>query len=247
MDAGARAEPGAGGGRLTVELNAVRDELEAGPRTFWFRDDDAGWAHDRLFALLDLFASYGLPLDAAVIPAALDAPLAERLVRRGGHVAFHQHGFAHTNHEPAGRPCEFGPARSEEQQRGDIVAGAARLAELLGETTPVFTPPWNRCTDATGRCLRELGFRALARDSTATPLGLDGLQELRVQVDWARPDVPARLAAAARASEPVGVMLHHALLGSDERARLESLLALLAEHPNARCVPMASLLETVAV
>jgi hypothetical protein len=228
-------------------LEPLRRELEAaaGPRTFCFRDDDAGWAGERLFRLLDLFAYYSVPLDLAVIPAALDGVLAARLRGRAerGLLAFHQHGFAHANHERSGRPCEFGPTRLAHEQRRDIAAGAELLAELLGETEPIFTPPWNRCTETTGHCLLDLGFRALARDSTAPPLGLDGLQELQVHVDWSRTGTGERLADASRSPGPVGVMLHHELIDSSERRRLERLLALLASHENAHCVPLSSLLD----
>jgi hypothetical protein len=107
-------------------LDPLRRELDAAPapRTFFFRDDDAGWASGRLLSLLDLFAQYAVPLDLAVIPAALDSPLAARLRQRRargrGILAFHQHGFAHADHEPAGRPCEFGPGRPAGAQREDI-------------------------------------------------------------------------------------------------------------------------------
>jgi hypothetical protein len=230
-------------------LEALRRELDtaAGPRAFCFRDDDAGWASDRLFALLDLFGHYSVPLDVAVIPAALDAALAARLRRRAaserGLLAFHQHGFAHANHERLGRPCEFGPDRPAHEQHREIAAGAKRLAQLLGATQPIFTPPWNRCAHTTGRCLLDLGFRALARDSSAPPLGLEGLHELRVHVDWSRPDAGGRLAAAFRDPGPVGVMLHHELIGPAGRQGIEQLLVLLASHRNARCVPMSSLVD----
>jgi hypothetical protein len=234
-------------------LEPLRRELDAAatPRTFYFRDDDAGWANDRLFPLLDLFASYTVPLDLAVIPAALDPRLADRLLRRPetdhGLLAFHQHGFRHVNHERAGRPCEFGPGRSARAQRQDIGSGARRLRELLGETEPIFTPPWNRCTETTGRCLIELGLCCLVRDSSAGRLGLDGLQELEVHLDWtarrrhSRAEVGNRLAAAAQDGEKAGVMLHHADIGLDEREDVEGLLTLLRTHDNVRCVTLASL------
>lgn len=252
MGAGAGVAPAAGGGGVVVQsawLEPLRCELDAAPahRAFCFRDDDAGWASDRLFGLLDLFAHYSVPLDIAVIPAALDPPLAARLRRQAesarGLLAFHQHGFAHANHERSGRPCEFGPHRPAREQRRDIATGAERLAQLLGKIQPIFTPPWNRCTRTTGRCLLDLGFRALARDSSAAPLGLEGLQELRVHVDWSRPEAGERLAAAVRGPGPVGVMLHHELIGPAERQGIEQLLALLASHGNARCVPMGSLVD----
>jgi hypothetical protein len=225
-------------------LAAMRRALDAAPApcTFSFRDDDAGWATGRLFALLDLFARYAVPIDVAVIPAALDRDLAIRLRRRpeeaNGLLSLHQHGYAHTNHEPSGRPCEFGPSRPLDDQRRDIAAGARRLRRLLGETAPIFTPPWNRCTETTGRCLIDLGFRMLARDSTARPLALEGLQEVRVDVDWARP-LAAESLAARCGQEPTGIMLHHALLDADERRGLERLVGLLASHDNARCVSVA--------
>jgi peptidoglycan/xylan/chitin deacetylase (PgdA/CDA1 family) len=238
---GVAHEMGTGPGR--DGLTSVREALDAapGPRTYFFRDDDAGWASDRLFALLDLFARHAVPIDVAVIPAALDRDLATRLRRRpeaaNGLLSFHQHGYAHANHEPSGRRCEFGPSRLFDDQRRDIAAGARRLRRLLGQTPPIFTPPWNRCTETTGRCLVDLGFTTLARDSTSRPLELDGLQEVHVHVDWARPLAADSLAGCGQ--EPTGIMLHHALLDADERRRLERLLALLASHENARCVSIA--------
>jgi peptidoglycan/xylan/chitin deacetylase (PgdA/CDA1 family) len=228
-------------------LEPLAEALDAAPApcTFFFRDDDAGWANDRLFALLDLFAAYAVPIDIAVIPAALDPEFATRLRGRRetepGLLAFHQHGYAHANHEPAGRSCEFGPSRSAAAQRRDIAAGAQRLRRLLGETPPIFTPPWNRCTETTGRCLLELGFQVLARDATAAVLGVPELDEIHVSVDWARPVTGEAIADRCRTG-PTGVMLHHALIGSEERRRLERLLTLLAAHENAHCV----LLEDVA-
>lgn len=128
-------------------LEPLRRALDAADRPvtfFFFRDDDVGWADDRLWLLLDRFASFALPVDLAVIPAAL-APEPARLLRSriagsGGLIAAHQHGHTHANHEPAGRKHEFGPARTAEQQRRDLA----------------------------------LGFRVLSRDATATALGPRG-------------------------------------------------------------------------
>jgi predicted deacetylase len=230
-------------------LEPLQEALDAAPapRTFFFRDDDAGWANDRLFSLLDLFAAHAAPIDLAVIPAALDLELAARLCRRRetgpGLLAFHQHGYAHANHELTGRPCEFGPSRSADAQRQDIAEGALRLRRLLGETPPIFTPPWNRCTETTGRCLLDLGFRVLARDATAEPLGLPGLQEIRVAVDWSK--VTSDELAATCGREAMGTMLHHAELDAHGRARVEQLLGLLTTHEHARCVSLSALRSAV--
>src|SRR3954469_20118717 len=107
-------------------LDPLRARLDARnePVTFFFRDDDAGWADKRLFELLDLFEERRLPLDLAAIPRAMNEPLADALRSRhagaAGRVGLHQHGFVHVNHEPEGRKQEFGPARSAAEQRDDI-------------------------------------------------------------------------------------------------------------------------------
>jgi predicted deacetylase len=191
----------------------------------------------------------------AVIPAALTPQLAAELQRRAlaapGLLGLHQHGYAHTNHERAGRPCEFGSSRSAGAQKRDIERGARRLRELLGETvSPIFTPPWNRCVRSTGRSLSELGFAVLSRDSSAEPVEIPGLQEIGVNVDWlarrkgtrvSLRDVGDCLAAAARVDNSVGVMLHHALMGPTDREAVEALLEVVAWHPTAQCRTMASL------
>ncbi len=193
-------------------LDPVAEALDAAPAAVrvFFRDDDAGWSDDRLRVLLDRFAAHGLPLDLAVIPKALRGSLARELrARAGDRLALHQHGLAHANHEPEGRKFEFGPSRSRDAQRADIEAGRELLFERLGELVqPIFTPPWNRCTAETGEVLVELGFTALSRDRTAGRLGLPGLAELPIDVDWfatrrgrplGREAVGAQLAAAVRA------------------------------------------------
>jgi hypothetical protein len=226
-------------------LDPVRAALDAAPRPVevFFRDDDAGWSHDRLLALLDMFAARALPVDLAVIPAALDRGLAADLAGRP--VGLHQHGLAHVNHEPDGRKHEFGPSRPYALQRRDIQAGAARLQDVLGaRVDPIFTPPWNRCTADTALGLRELGFRVLSRESRAAPLGVGGLRELPVHADFVRlapPELGERLARALRAGGPVGVMFHHAEMGAAERARADDLLALVGGHEQAVARRMAEL------
>ena len=222
-------------------LRPVADALDAAPApaVLSFRDDDAGWDDDALLRLLDRAADHAVALDLAVIPAALRPRLADELRdRAGARLRLHQHGYAHVDHETAGRRCEFGPARARAVQRRDIAAGRERLAALLGDLVePVFTPPWNRCTAATGQCLLELGFQVLSRESRAEPLGLPGLHEIPVHVDWVRLERAAaaeRLAVAIGSGRPAGVMFHHAEMDAASRAAAGELLALAAGHERAR-------------
>ena len=212
---------------------------------FFFRDDDAGWGDERLLALLDRFAACRVWLDLAVIPRALGAGLARELLARPG-IGVHQHGWTHENHEPAGRRCEFGPSRSAPCQRADIERGREWLGELLGAgVDPIFTPPWNRCTRATGECLAELGFRGLSREARAEPLGVGGVRELPVSVDWVRlepAEAARRIAKGVASGRPVGVMFHHAVMDDESMERAEALLRLVAEHERASAQPMMRLL-----
>jgi hypothetical protein len=229
-------------------LAPVASALDAAPApvTWFFRDDDAGWDDSRLLALIDRFGDREVPLDLAVIPRELGPDLARELRGRPG-LGLHQHGFAHVNHEPQGRKCEFGPSRTRAAQQHDIAAGRERLCELLGDALqPIFTPPWNRCTQDTGECLAELGFSALSREHRAEPLGIDGLRELPVHLDWVRlapAELATRVAARIEAGGPLGVMLHHAVMAPDDLDRVSELLALVGDHERALARPMIDLLR----
>ena len=134
-------------------------------KSIFFRDDDADRDLPQLGRLLRVFEDHGVPLNCAVIPATLTEECASLLTRRGAWLDLHQHGWQHANHETSGRKCEFGRSRSFAQQFDDISRGKARLDMLLGARwSPVFTPPWNRCTTDTYRALASLGFRAISQD-----------------------------------------------------------------------------------
>jgi predicted deacetylase len=233
-------------------IQAALDKADA-PTTWFFRDDDAGWADDHLLALLDRFETYAIPIDLAVIPGALQARLAANLRlrwQRTGRLGLHQHGFSHINHETQGRKCEFGTGRLFEDQLNDLHTGQQRLQELLASLIdPIFTPPWNRCTQDTIKCLKQLGFRILSRDASATPLNTDGLLELPVSVDWCRKrngqqwsELAQRISSATQQAHPIGIMLHHAVMDQQDLRAIEDLLALLANHSNARCLAMCQII-----
>jgi peptidoglycan/xylan/chitin deacetylase (PgdA/CDA1 family) len=229
-------------------LDPVRAALDdrSTPCTFFFRDDDAGWEDERLFALLDVFDRHAVPIDLAVIPTSLTPDLARQLAgrARAGGVRLHQHGYAHVNHEAAGRKHEFGPSRDLAVQAADIAKGHQLLLDAFGELLdPIFTPPWNRCTPETGQVLRDQGVRILSRDVSAPLLGLAGLLEVMITVDWfghrkgerwTRPQLADRIAADISRGGPVGVMLHHAVSDDTELGAIDSFVELVAGHEAAR-------------
>lgn len=216
------------------------------PLELFFRNDDAGWAQGALDRLLALFAERDLPIDLAVIPAALDDAGATRLSQwRDDHpgIGLHQHGYAHLNHEPEGsRKSEFGAARPHHRQMADIVAGRMRLQSMLGVCDPIFTPPWNRCAAETAEALSAHGFElvsddgALARSGCAAPC-------LAVAFDWERHRregqlLPKLAKHVSNAAAPLGIMLHHEAMDKSARETLGEFLSLLSVTSSAKTSPM---------
>lgn len=218
----------------------------AQPKQIFFRDDDAGWANDQLFDLLNVFEQTRMPIDLAVIPESLDRNLANQLLSRyqqGSQLlGLHQHGYSHSNHEAIGRKCEFGDSRTQNQQKADITQGHQHLKALLGEALdPIFTPPWNRCTQATVTCLEELEFRLLSRNDGAASLASSRLKQIPVTVDWSRflkastmplPELAEAITSSLLNHELTGIMLHHADMGREQLKHLSDLMTALSAHHN---------------
>ncbi len=232
------------------------DRLDA-PVNLFVRDDDAGWADERLMALLDVMGRAGVPIDLAAIPTAVTPALVQQLQARrnaGQAIGIHQHGYAHTNHEITGRKCEFGAARASAQRHADLWCGGERLHALFGAAVDrIFTPPWNRVSADTPLMLATLGYAALSRDVTA-PVQ-HALPEITVHTDWSKQwrlavtaqDDPAMLVAQDLAlhvsgGARIGLMLHHAVMSDAELDALQGLLLRWARHPKARWFRMRELL-----
>lgn len=254
---------------MTSALTPMLAALDAAPAplAFFLRDDDGGWRTDQLLALIDCTRRVGVPLDIAMIPMATDRVLAntlnDRLQTCRQLLGVHQHGHAHLNHETEGRACEFGVGRSVQAQRDDIELGWLRLNDFFGEQLdPIFTPPWNRCSDATPRLLATMGYKALSRDRPRRALRLQqSLTEHCVDVDWSKVcrlawsqghrDPSTALAnaiaeaialqCASVAPAPIGVMLHHADMQEQDRASLSRMLSVLKAHPKVDWKPMRDL------
>lgn len=240
---------------LEPVLGALDDR--SAPLDVFIRDDDAGWDDARLWELLDCVGWDRVPIDLAVVPRALGPRAARELRARAddapGLLGLHQHGFAHLNHEPAGRKCEFGPSRAITAQRADLQQGRAMLAaEFEHRLQYFFTPPWNRCTPQTARLLAELGYSALSRDRGA-PAQRD-LPELAIDADWCKlrrisPNdaaaVAAAIAEAIRAlgsGEAFGLMLHHAQMDVSDLDLLGCWLGILVRSDRVRFRSMRALL-----
>lgn len=111
------------------------------------------------------------------------------------------------------------------------------MQELLSDDfTPVFTPPWNRCSGDTLQRLVELNFKAVSRNRTALPPSPPGLPDFRINVDLhtRKEDMP-ELALTNILDELeqglgtgiCGVMIHHQRMNQPAFAFLDLLLSLL--------------------
>lgn len=226
--------------RLEVALDEATVDHD-----FFFRDDDAGWADDDLLELCNRFVARA-PIDLAVIPEAVTPCLASHLIDHRAQLGFHQHGFAHHNHESAGKKCEFGAHRTEEDVVSDLGRGRARLVELFGyRLDPIFTPPWNRCSHATIGALQSIGIEVLSRDRGSLPKSPDGIIELPVAVDWIRwrDSIDEAIAGSIAIGEPTGVMLHHEVMDQSDLEKIDDLLELLVNHPRAKVRSMMQLVR----
>lgn len=246
---------------MSTWLDPVRDVLDGldRPRTVFVRDDDTGWEHGRLVRLLDLMERYDAPIDLAAIPTATTRQIADELRARragGALVGVHQHGFSHTNHQIAGRSCEFGTDRRRRDQHTDIAAGRRRLEDVFADVLdPFFTPPWNRCTRDTAAVLCDLGFTALSRDLTAEPFGIPGLAEPRVGFDWfakrkgvalTRDELGSHLADRVAAHGTLGLMFHHGVMDDTDFSGVEELVALVSRHQAVEMLSMAQVVDATA-
>jgi peptidoglycan/xylan/chitin deacetylase (PgdA/CDA1 family) len=209
--------------RLTLDRLSERQQRVK----VFFRDDDVDEDEARLRMLLDLFEESATPVNLEIIPGRLTEPgiqlLRQRRRAQPALFELNQHGWQHVNHELQGRKCEFGLSRSFDEQLSDILRGKQVLEQAFGEAfSPVFTPPWNRCTDATHRALDQLGFQALSKLNNEPPVTGHGFREISVTLDLFRwkggaamktpAEFVAELNSQLSALNIVGVMLHHKVM-----------------------------------
>jgi len=173
--------------------------------------------------LADGFIELDLPLDIAVIPEAMSGQSVEvvnALLDASDKISIHQHGFAHTNHQVSGRSCEFGSDGSH--------AGS--------QLVPVFTPPWNRCTNDTVAALKAVNVQYLSRITGSAPIETS-LPELPVTVDWLKKSNGERLTEVELIEyichlldsdeETFGIMLHHEHMDQQNRELLHRFIEVL--------------------
>ena len=129
----------------------------------WWRDDDAITPTPELARLDALSKSLEIPVHLAVIPNQVQTDLAP-FVRAAPNLRAITHGWTHRNYEQ--RPTkssEFGPSRSADEARREILAGAKIIRAQFGASAlPIFAPAWNRFFLDHAPILAEAGYSALS-------------------------------------------------------------------------------------
>lgn len=232
---------------------------------FWWRDDDAVTPGAALDRLLDLAAGHRASVALAVIPALVEPALARSLEQHAARTVVLQHGYAHSNHAPAGaKKCELVDPAQRPALLGELQRGRDRLSALLDDRLlPVMVPPWNRIDTALLRRLPALGFMALstlkARPAAAP---VPGLLQVNCHLDilqW-RPQrgflgtegalalLTAHLAAKRRgeadAEEPTGILTHHLVHDAQAWSFLAELFAFLEEQEAVRLLSPREIFAT---
>jgi peptidoglycan/xylan/chitin deacetylase (PgdA/CDA1 family) len=238
-----------------VACLAKADRMRSDDTALFFRADDVAVPGRQMQRLLEIFTRHTSPLGLAVVPAWLMAPRWQALGRMGGKRmdlwCWHQHGWRHQNHEPLGKKQEFGPSRSAEALAGDLTRGRQRLEAIMGEAfAPLFTPPWNRCSEMTLALLKEMGYKAVSRSRGSQPPAPPGLPDHAVAVDLHTDRTPNAAMGWRRLTEaltiglsrPVcGIMIHHQRMNEAAFRFLDTLMETLSRHPRLTIVDVRKL------
>jgi len=243
------------GKKITVHLTKGIEQAGKRPLVF-FRADDIGIPSHRFQQLIDCFKSHNLPLCLATVPAWLTQERLVELRRLTGvntlQWCWHQHGYIHRNFEKNGKKQEFGPTRTEREIRASLTKGRDRLEQLLErDFRPVFTPPWNRCSNTALQILADLDYRAVSRSRGASPQPPPILPDLQVNVDLhTRKETDPQLAVnnfleeleAGLASGLCGIMIHHQRMNKAALGLLDILLAAIKANSNLQPVTFTDLM-----
>ena len=215
----------------------------------WWRDDDAAEATPALDRLLALQRTHEVPLALAVVPASATPALAERLAQAPG-IDLLQHGYAHTNHAPAGdKKAELGAHRPAMIVLGELGTGRMALERLFGpRALPVLVPPWNRITPGLVPALPEIGYCGLStfgiRQRVRPVSGLVQVNTHIDLIDWKTRRfageeavlaiLATALAAARSTGEPLGLLSHHLAMDEPAWSFLQSLWDMVGNKPGVK-------------
>jgi hypothetical protein len=231
------------------------NDVSSGPTAVFFRADDIAVPGRQFQRLMEVFTRNEVPLGLAVVPAWLTPPRWQALSDMGASRpdlwCWHQHGWRHRNHEPLGKKQEFGPFRSADALRTDLDRGRRRLNAIMDAAfSPLFTPPWNRCSEITLALLKEMGYDAISRSRGSQPPAPSDLPDHAVDVDLHTDRAPTAANGWQRLINQLekrlrqprcGIMIHHQRMNDAAFCFLDTLLSILRQQPRLHMTDMRDL------
>lgn len=228
------------------------------PLALWWRDDDLETPSGALSVCLEALGEAGIAAAFAAIPGGLTAEAVAALDGTGS--ALFVHGWAHTNHAPAGeKKCEFGATRPLTDRLAEIARGWARLRQVGGERAlACFVPPWNRIGEDLLPVLGAGGIAALSAFASpkrpAPPASVPRLDAHVDLIDWRGTGKPVPGATLATeiikhdgVDGPVGILSHHRVTDRGAWTDWQPILRLLSDHPAVQWLSPGDALARVGV
>jgi hypothetical protein len=223
----------------------------------FFRADDIGVPSNNYSRMMELFLKYKASLCLAVVPSWLTKLRWKTMgyfAQQGKNLfCWHMHGYRHTNHETQGKKFEFGQSRSSKELFNDLLKGYQRLESIMDKSlTPIFTPPWNRCSLETMQVLQKIGIRGISRSYGVKPLPPKGFKDFPIHVDLhTRKEEDARLGWQNLLKEldqafeykTCGIMIHHMRMNNQAFIFLEFLLKLFSEYKQIKIITYNNLIQ----
>lgn len=227
------------------------------PAHIFFRADDIGVPGKQFNRLIDLFKRHEVPLSLAVVPIWLTPTRWSALMKICQETSslwcWHQHGWRHKNHEKQFKKQEFGPSRATAEIESELIRGRTRLKSLMKEHFyPLFTAPWNRCSEETLKLLKNIGYRAVSRSQGARPVSPKKLPDIPVNVDLhTRKETRAadgwknllQELGAALSNGFCGIMIHHQRMNDAAFVFMDLLLHHLIRADGCRIMGMPELVK----
>ncbi len=229
------------------------------PVKVFFRADDIGVPGRQFSWLMELFSKFEVPLALAVVPVWITQKRWE-IIREttSSHAAlwcWHQHGWRHANHEIKGKKQEFGPHRSIDALKYDLMRGNNRLESILGDDYfKAFTPPWNRCGQACLDLLKAEGYHFISRSRGAHPAASGGLIDIQVNVDPYTLKAPDPYKGWEKLfgelekgiSEGLcGIMIHHQRMNQNAFSFLEILIKILINTSHVQFINLKTITDSI--
>ena len=123
----------------------------------FLRDDDIDDITPNFLSFFKIVSDAQIPCVYATIPLKLTPQMREFIIEQNMQIS--QHGYSHNNYDPISK-YEFGPSRTYEQQKKDILQGWKILKEQLRDNLHnIFVPPFHGYDENTIKIIRELGMR----------------------------------------------------------------------------------------